>query len=238
MSPEVPGPYGVIRDVAVAVSGDTIRWIGPEVDAPAGLIDEASETLDLLGGWVTPGLIDAHTHLVFGGNRANEFELRLGGATYEELARAGGGILSTVSATRAADAGALESSAGRRLATLIDHGVTTAEVKSGYGLDVETELRMLSVARSLASTHDVSISTTLLAAHALPAEFRDDRAGYIDLICAEMIPEAARNGLADAVDAFCEGIGFTPDECARVLTTGWEHGLGGRLHAEIGRAHV
>ncbi len=232
MSPEVPGPYGVIRDVAVAVSGDTIHWIGPEADAPVGLIDEAPETLDLLGGWVTPGLIDAHTHLVFGGNRANEFELRLGGATYEELARAGGGILSTVSATRAADVDVLESSAGRRLATLIDHGVTTAEVKSGYGLDVETELRMLSVARSLASTHGVSISTTLLAAHALPPEFRDDRAGYIDLVCAEMIPEAARNGLADAVDAFCEGIGFTPDECARVLTTGWEHGLGGRLHAD------
>jgi len=224
--------YGEIHDGLVAVRDGRIAWVGPETDAPVALTADPATVVDVEGGWVTPGLIDAHTHLVFAGDRAVEFEKRLGGATYEEIARAGGGILSTVSATRGADEEALATLSAPRLKALMDHGVTTVEVKSGYGLDTETELRMLRVARRLADRHDVTISTTLLAAHALPTEYRNDRAGYLDVVCTEMIPEAARQGLADAVDAFCEGIGFTPDECERVLRTAAEHGLARRLHAD------
>lgn len=225
-------PWGAIRDAVVAVSDGFVRWVGPEVDAPARLLTSATRTLDLRGGWVTPGLVDAHTHLVFGGNRADEWERRLQGATYEEIARAGGGILSTVRATRAADRESLLASAEYRLTTLVDHGCTTVEIKSGYGLDLATELRMLSVARDAGARAGVTVSTTLLGAHALPPEYRDDRASYLDLVCREMIPEAARLGLADAVDAFCEGIAFTPAECARVLETAAAHGLAARLHAD------
>lgn len=232
MSPDVTGPYGAIRDALVGVRGDAIVWLGREADAPPELTAERTTIVDLDGGWVTPGLIDAHTHLVFGGNRAREFEMRLGGATYEELARAGGGILSTVRATRAATPEQLEVVAGARLSAMVDHGVTTVEVKSGYGLDLETELRMLEVAQGLGLNHGVTVSATLLAAHALPPDFADDRDGYLDLVCNEMIPEAAGRGLADAVDAFCEGIAFTPAECERVLRAGTEHGLPGRLHAD------
>lgn len=232
MSSAVPGAYGIIPDVLIAIEGGRIGWIGAEADAPAALSETAGRIVDLSGAWVTPGLIDAHTHLVFGGTRAREFELRLGGATYEDLARAGGGILSTVSATREATEDSLGRSAGARLEALVDHGVTTVEVKSGYGLDIDTELSMLRVARALESSHGVSVSTTLLAAHALPPEFRDDRAGYLDMVCEELVPEAARTGLADAVDAFCEHIAFTPEECERVLRTGTEHGLATRLHAD------
>ena len=232
MDAHADDPWGSIRDGLVAVSEGRIRWVGPERDAPAELLASPTRTLDLRGGWVTPGLVDAHTHLVFGGNRADEWARRLEGATYEEIARAGGGILSTVRATRAADTLTLLASAERRLSTLVDHGCTTVEVKSGYGLDVETELRMLSVARDAGVRSGVTVATTLLGAHALPLEYRGDRASYLDLVCAEMIPEAARLGLADAVDAFCEGIAFTPDECHRVLETGAAHGLMGRLHAD------
>jgi imidazolonepropionase len=224
--------YGEIHDGLVAVRDGRIAWVGPEADAPVALTADPATVVDVEGGWVTPGLIDAHTHLVFAGDRAVEFEKRLGGATYEEIARAGGGILSTVSATRGSDEEALAMVSTPRLKALMDHGVTTVEVKSGYGLDTETELCMLRVARRLADRHDVTISTTLLAAHALPTEYRNDRAGYLDVVCTEMIPEAARQGLADAVDAFCEGIGFTPDECDIVLRTAAEHGLARRLHAD------
>lgn len=206
--------------------------MGPAADAPAELIEDPRETIDLQGGWVTPGLVDAHTHLVFGGTRAAEFERRLGGATYEEIARAGGGILSTVAATRGADAEELRRTAAGRLAAMIDQGVTTVEVKSGYGLTVESEMRMLEVARSLEKLEPITIVTTLLGAHALPPEHANDRRSYLDLVCREMIPEAARRGLADAVDAFCEAIAFTPDECERVLSVGGEHGLAMRLHAD------
>jgi len=227
------GPaYGAIRDGLVAVHDGRIVWVGPERNAPASMLADAEVVFDLDGGWLTPGLIDAHTHLIFAGDRASEFEQRLGGATYEEIARAGGGIVSTVRATRAANDAALTEGASRRLQTLMDHGLTTVEVKSGYGLDVETELRMLRVARGLGETHAVTVSTTLLGAHALPTEYADDRAGYVDLVCGTMIPEAAREGLADAVDAFCEGIGFSPEECGRVLRTGAECGLARRLHAD------
>lgn len=225
-------PYGAIRNGLLAVRGDRIEWLGPEAEAPDEVVGDPEAILDLDGGWATPGLIDAHTHLVFAGDRAAEFEQRLGGATYEEIARAGGGILSSVRATRKADEEQLLQSAETRLLDLMAYGATTVEVKSGYGLDVETELRMLRVARALGDRHAVDISTTLLGAHAVPPEFSGDRQGYVDLVCTQMIPEAATQGLADAVDAFCEGIAFTPEECARVFEAGAEHGLGVRLHAD------
>lgn len=232
MDDQRAGPWGAILHGAVAVLGDRVVWVGPEGEMPAELIEGASESIDLGGGWVTPGLIDAHTHLVFGGNRAREFELRLKGASYEEIARSGGGIRSTVTATRSLGQDELRSAAHRRLAGLIDDGCTTVEVKSGYGLDVRTELDMLRVARSLGDETGASVSTTLLGAHALPPEFADDRVGYLDLVCNEMIPAAAEEGIADAVDAFCEGIAFTVDECRRVLTAGTDRGLAARLHAD------
>jgi imidazolonepropionase len=232
MSSDVSEPYGAIRQALVAVTDGRISWVGPERNAPPELVASPVETVDLQGDWVTPGLIDAHTHLIFGGHRAHEFELRLGGATYEELALAGGGILATVNATRAAGEENLRASALRRLGGLIDHGTTTVEIKSGYGLDVETELRMLEVARGLAFQTGITVSTTLLAAHALPPEFTHDRAGYIDLVCEEMIPRAVAGGLADAVDVFCEAIAFTPDECTRVLEAGASVNLLLRVHAD------
>lgn len=230
MSDSTEDPYGTVRNAVVLVRDGLIDWVGAASDAPEGAIASAREDIDLGGGWVTPGLIDAHTHLVFGGTRAGEWERRLGGASYEDIARAGGGILSTVRATRSASLDDLVLGARSRLETMIDFGTTTVEIKSGYGLEPEAELRMLEAARTLGNT-GVSVSTTLLGAHALPPEFQGDRAGYIDLVCDEMIPRAA-DGLADAVDAFCEGIGFTPEECTRVLEAGAAHGLAGRLHAD------
>lgn len=225
-------PYGAIRDAVLVIREGRIAWLGDAAGAPSELVGNPEQTLDAEGGWATPGLIDCHTHLVFGGDRAREFEMRLRGASYEEIARAGGGILSTVKATRGASEDELIASASRRLATLLEHGVTTVEVKSGYGLDVPSELRMLRVARRLADEHPVTVSTTLLAAHALPPEFEADRGAYLSLICDEMIPAAVAEGLADAVDAFCEGIAFTREECARVFEAGARHGLSVRLHAD------
>jgi len=225
-------PWGCIEDGLIAIEGDSIKWVGPAADAPEAATDPAIPVLDLEGGWVTPGLIDAHTHLVFGGTRADEFEQRLNGASYEDIARAGGGILSTVRATRAASHAQLLDRAIERMKLLGAHGCTTVEVKSGYGLDVETELRMLTVGREAAQACGISVSTTLLGAHALPEEFRSDRSGYVDLVCEEMIPQAASAGLVDAVDAFCETIAFTREECVRVLRVGAEYGLGARLHAD------
>lgn len=225
-------PYGAIRDAVLATRDGRIAWLGKAVDAPAELVANPAQTLDAAGGWATPGLIDCHTHLVFGADRAHEFEMRLQGASYEDIARAGGGILSTVKATRAASEDELFASASARLATLLAHGVTSVEIKSGYGLDVGSELRMLRVARRLAEEHPVAVSTTLLAAHALPPEFETDRDAYLSLVCDEMIPAVAAEGLADAVDAFCEGIAFTREECARVFEAGARHGLAVRLHAD------
>lgn len=225
------GPYGTVRDAVVLVSAGHIEWIGHEADAPEGAVSSARETIDLDGGWVTPGLIDCHTHLVFGGTRAVEWERRLGGVSYEEIAHQGGGILSTVRATRDASLDELVRSARGRLGRMIDFGTTTVEIKSGYGLDLETELRMLEAACSVRDT-GVTVSPTLLGAHALPPEFANDRSAFVDLVCNEMIPQAAAARLADAVDAFCEGIGFTPAECERVLHAGSEAGLAGRLHAD------
>lgn len=219
------GGLGVIEQGAVAATGDTISYVGPDAEAP-----DAAEIIDCTGRWITPGLIDCHTHLVHAGNRAKEFEARLEGATYEEIARAGGGILSTVTATRAASEEDLVASALPRLDQLIDEGVTTVEIKSGYGLTLADELKMLRAARRLGEARNVRIRTTLLAAHAVPPEYRGDADGYVDLVCREIMPAAV--GLADAVDAFCEGIGFTPEQTDRVLTAAVGHGLPVKLHAE------
>jgi imidazolonepropionase len=224
-------PYGSVAGDTVAVRGGRVAWMGRAERLPRELHD-VEATLDAEGGWVTPGLVDCHTHLVFGGDRAREHEQRLAGASYEEIARAGGGILSTVRATRAASDDALAASAEPRMRTLARRGVTTVEIKSGYGLDTETELRMLRVARALAERVDVRVQTTLLGAHAIPPEFAGDRAGYVRLVCEEMIPAAASAGLADAVDAFGERIAFTPGECARVFEAARRHELPVRLHAD------
>ncbi len=216
---------GVVEHGAVAATGDSISYVGPDANAP-----DAAEIIDCDGRWITPGLIDCHTHLVHAGNRAKEFEARLNGATYEEIARAGGGILSTVTATRAASEDALIASALPRLDQLIGEGVTTVEIKSGYGLTLDHELKMLRAARRLGEVRNVRVRTTLLAAHAVPPEYKGDADGYVDLVCDTIIPAAA--GLADAVDAFCEGIGFTPHQTDRIFTAATAHDLPVKLHAE------
>lgn len=217
--------WGLIEDGALLVDDDgRIAWVGPQAEAPA-----ADVVVELHGALVTPGLVDCHTHLVYGGNRANEFEQRLHGVSYADIARAGGGIKSTVAATRAATEGELLAAAQRRARALIGEGVTTVEVKSGYGLDAATEARMLRVARQLAAL-GVDVRTTYLAAHALPPEFTDPQA-YIDAVCA-WLPELHAAGLVDAVDAFCEHIAFSPAQVARVFDAALALGLPVKLHAE------
>lgn len=219
----------IIEDGVIAAKDGRIVHVGPAADAPAF---DAVETIDCQGRWITPGLIDPHTHLVFGGDRAHEFELRLAGAGYEEIARAGGGIVSTMQATRAASEAELVQSALPRLDALIAEGLTTVEIKSGYGLCLEHELKCLRVARALGKARPVSVKTTFLGAHALPPEFAGDAEGYVDLVCREMIPAVAAEGLADAVDGFCEGIGFSPAQIRRVFEAARAHGLPVKLHAE------
>lgn len=221
------GPYGLIADAALAFDGETIVFAGARADAPV-----ADRTLDLGGRLVTPGLIDAHTHLIFGGNRAQEWEQRLLGADYAEIARNGGGILSTVRATRAAGYERLLQSAHGRLATLCAHGVTTVEIKSGYGLDVETEVRMLRIARDLARRLPVDVHATFLGAHTIPPEFAAMSDRYVDLICDEMLPLVVSERLADAVDAFCETIAFSPAQTERIFTRAASLGLPVKLHAD------
>lgn len=220
---------GVVEDGVVAARDGAILYAGPASDAPR--FDPVATT-DCGGRWITPGLIDCHTHIVHAGNRAQEFELRLEGASYEEIARSGGGIVSTMAATRAADEDALVEGALPRVDRLIAEGVTTIEIKSGYGLTLDTELRMLRAARRIGTARAITVRTTLLGAHALPPEYRDDPDGYVDLVCDRMIPAAAEAGLADAVDAFCEGIGFTPDQTRRVFDAARKAGLPIKLHAE------
>jgi imidazolonepropionase len=221
---------GVVERGAVAAKDGRIAFAGAADDLPTGW--DAADRIDCEGRWITPGLVDCHTHLVFGGDRAHEFELRLKGASYEEIARAGGGIVSTVKATRAAGEDELVASALTRLDHLMAEGCTTVEVKSGYGLDLATEMRMLRAARRLGDQRPVSITTTFLGAHALPPEADGAKDRFISKVCEEMLPAVARAGLADAVDAFCEGIAFSPEQTAQVFAAAKALGLPVKLHAD------
>ena len=223
-----PG-LGEVEDGLIAELGGRILYAGPAADAPAF---EAAEVIDCGGRWITPGLIDPHTHLVYAGDRAIEFEQRLAGVSYEEIARAGGGILSTVRATRAASEDQLIQASLPRLDALIGEGVTTVEIKSGYGLELEAELKQLRAARALGDLREVGIQATFLGAHVTPPQFRSDPDGYVEMVCAEMIPAVAAAGLAGAVDAFCEGIGFSPAQVRRVFEAARANGLKVKLHAE------
>ena len=225
----VPGvPYGAIRDAAIAGRDGRIAWIGERQDLPPG---NAADTVDLGGRWVTPGLIDCHTHLIFAGQRSQEFAQRLEGARYEEIARAGGGILSTVNATRAASTEALLRAAEARARERLAEGVTVLEIKSGYGLDVDTELRLLSLARRLGEGLPLTVRTSCLAAHALPPEYARDPDGYVELIANTILPRAMEAGLVDAVDVFCEGIAFSRAQAERVLQAARRLGLAVKMHA-------
>jgi imidazolonepropionase len=229
MDPAVPGAFGAIENGAIGIQDGRIVRVGRRTEL-AGY--QAKKVEPLHGAWITPGLIDCHTHLVFGGNRAGEFEQRLEGATYEEIARAGGGIASTVKATRAASLDELVEASRPRLRALMQAGVTTVEIKSGYGLDIETELKMLRAAKALGESENVRVETTLLALHALPLEFADRREEFVALATEAILPAAAGQGLATAVDAFCEGIGFTRDEVRALFEAARDHGLRIKLHAE------
>ena len=228
LAPGRPG-LGVIERGAVAAKDGRIAFAGPAAELPAGW--DATNRIALDGRCITPGLIDCHTHLVYAGDRAHEFELRLAGASYEEIARAGGGIVSTVKATRAASEDDLVRASLPRLDRLIAEGVTSIEIKSGYGLDLATETRMLRAARRLARERAVDVVTSFLGAHALPPEANGDKERYIDEVCA-MVPAIARDNLADAVDAFCEGIAFSPQQTARVFNAAADAGLPVKLHAD------
>jgi imidazolonepropionase len=225
-------PYGAIRDGAMAVSQRKIIWVGRSKELPPEISSSAEQVLDGKGGWITPGLVDCHTHLVYAGNRAREFELRLQGVSYEDIARQGGGIRATVTATRAADEATLFQQSSWRLASLTAEGVTTVEIKSGYGLDLDTEIKMLRVARRLGEEFPVTVCPTYLGAHALPAEFEGNSDGYIDFICHQVLPKVAAENLATAADAFCEKIAFTPQQTERLFSAAVQHGLRVKLHAE------
>jgi imidazolonepropionase len=226
------GAYGAIENGALAVRGQKLAWIGKSREIPRAIAAKAAEVYDIQGAWMTPGLVDCHTHLIYGGSRAREFELRLQGATYEEIARQGGGIRSTVAATRQADEESLFIGSATRLVPLLKEGVTTVEIKSGYGLDLETELRMLRVARRLGEKYPVTVVPTFLGAHALPPEYEGQSDRYVDFVCNEVLPQVATQKLAVAVDAFCERIGFTPAQTERVFKTARKFGLAVKLHAE------
>jgi len=223
-------PYGLIDDGALVIEDERISWVGAAADLPA---DAAALPREDLGGrLVTPGLIDCHTHVVFGGDRAREFEMRLEGASYEEVARAGGGIVSTVKATRAAGEDDLLAAALTRVDALIAEGVTALEIKSGYGLDRDTELRMLRTARRIAAERPVTVKTSFLGAHAIPAEYKDRAEAYLDEVCLPALDAAHAEGLVDAVDGFCEGIAFSPEQIKRVFDKARALGLPVKLHAE------
>lgn len=224
--------YGAIRDGAVAVRDGRIAWVGPRQDLPAEAEACAGDVHRAGGAWLTPGLIDCHTHLVFAGNRIAEFEARRTGASYEELARLGGGIQSTVAATRAASAVELVTAAWPRLRYLVNGGVTTLEIKSGYGLDLDTEGRLLRAARELGRKAGISVRTTYLGAHAVPSGFGGRADDYIEFVCNEVLPTLAAEGLVDAVDAFCESIGFTVPQVERVFQRARQLGLPVKLHAD------
>ncbi|MEI8595742.1 imidazolonepropionase [Photobacterium sp. Hal280] len=224
--------YQIMDNAMVIIRQGKISYAGPQQSDWQDTVDSQADIVDCKQALVTPGLIDCHTHLVFAGNRANEFEQRLNGVPYEEIAKAGGGILSTVRATRAATEDELYQLATERLAGLKRDGVTTIEIKSGYGLTTEDELKMLRVARRIGEQADIKVSTTLLAAHALPPEYAGRSDDYITLVCDEIIPAAAKENLADSVDVFCEGIGFSTAQSARVFTAAKAHGLMIKGHTE------
>lgn len=222
-------PYGQILDGAVAIKNGKIAWLGQMTELPAGV--QAATTLDAQGKWLTPALIDCHTHLVYAGNRSDEFEMRLQGVDYATIAKNGGGILSSVRATRQASSDELYAQSLPRLQALIKEGVATIEIKSGYGLDLDTERKMLEVAKRLGDDHAITIKKTYLAAHALPPEYHNDADGYIDKVC-EWLPILHSEGLVDAVDAFCEHIAFNTEQVARVFNVAKSLGLPVKLHAE------
>ncbi|KRP59769.1 imidazolonepropionase [Pseudomonas trivialis] len=223
------GKYSIIEDAALVTAHSLIEWIGPRSQLP---VADYAQVHDLQGAWVTPGLIDCHTHAVFGGNRSGEFEQRLQGVSYAEIAAQGGGIASTVRATRAASEDELFASAEKRLRSLLHDGVTTVEIKSGYGLDLANERKMLRVARRLGNALPVSVRATCLAAHALPPEYKDRADDYIEHICNEMLPALAAEGLVDAVDAFCEYLAFSTEQVERVFKVARQLGVPVKLHAE------
>ncbi|HAA41074.1 MAG TPA: imidazolonepropionase [Pseudomonas sp.] len=223
------GKYSIIEDAVLVTAGSLIEWIGPRSEVPTA---DYAQVHDLQGAWVTPGLIDCHTHAVFGGNRSGEFEQRLEGVSYADIAAKGGGIASTVRATRAATEDELFASAHKRLRSLLRDGVTTVEIKSGYGLDLANERKMLRVARRLGEALPVSVRATCLAAHALPPEYKDRADDYIEHICNEMLPALAAQGLVDAVDAFCEYLAFSTEQVERVFKVARQLGLPVKLHAE------
>ncbi|ASD68313.1 imidazolonepropionase [Pseudoalteromonas piscicida] len=231
MDPSLDTPYGAIENAAIAIKDGKINWLGPrselpEVDAIATPIHKAN------GQWLTPGLIDCHTHILFAGSRANEFEQRLLGASYQEIAAQGGGIASTVKATRLADRETLYVNGKNRLNSLLKEGVTTVESKSGYGLDVENELKLLEINQLLNEHHPIDVHSTFLGAHALPPEYKDNSQAYIDLVCEEMLPQVASRQLATAVDVFCENVGFTYQQTEQVFTRSQQLGLQVKCHAE------
>jgi len=223
-------PYGLLEDGALVISGERIHWVGARAELPDELHGLPEE--DLSGRVVTPALIDCHTHLIYGGNRAREFEMRLEGASYEELSRSGGGILSTVSATRQATEDELIAGALPRVDAMIREGAAAVEIKSGYGLDLDTEMKMLRAARRIAEARPIDVRTTFLGAHALPPEYQGRPDEYIDFVCDTVLPAVHRDRLADAVDAFCERIAFNTDQVAHVFTRARELGLAVKLHAE------
>ncbi|MDQ7078557.1 MAG: imidazolonepropionase [Robiginitomaculum sp.] len=223
-------PYGLVEQAALAMDGDCIAWVGPAAALPAAYDGWTRETLP--GGLLTPALIDCHTHIVYGGNRASEWERRLLGASYEEISRAGGGIRATVAATRAASEDELVASARRRLDDLIAEGLGTIEIKSGYGLDTQSECKMLRAARTLGRDSGIRVRTSFLGAHALPAAYEGRPDTYIDLVVEEMLPAVVEAGLADDCDGFCENIAFSAKQMRKVLEKAKSLGLGLRLHAE------
>lgn len=225
-------PYGLIESAAIAIHDGHIQWIGNMSELPNNYSENCLEIQDCQGQLVTPGLIDCHTHIIYGGNRAKEFEMRLNGASYEEVAKAGGGIVSTVAATRNASEAELYEQSARRLEAIMAEGATSIEIKSGYGLNLDDELKMLRVARQLGENYPIDIITTFLGAHALPPEYAGRSDAYIDLVCEEILPVVAAEKLADQVDAFCEGIAFSPDQVAKVFKVSKQLSLPTKLHAE------
>jgi len=223
-------PYGLIENGAVVISADRIKWVGAEKELPDEFAGLQGKNLE--GRLVTPALIDCHTHLVYGGSRATEFELRLNGASYEDIARNGGGVLSTVTATRNASENELLAQSLPRLDALLSEGVATIEIKSGYGLDIETEIKMLRVARQLGKERSVRVKTSFLGAHAIPSEFSGKADAYIDFVCVEVLPAVHYENLPDAVDGFCDNIAFSPNQISRVFEKAKSFGLPVKLHAE------